>query len=58
MRERHNVQTKTQWPPISPVVDGQERTANWVTLLVSVTVHRPGDSGWALGMCSRLTRSK
>ena len=35
MREQHNVTTKsTNDPPISPVVDGQERTTNWVTLLV------------------------
>ena len=38
MREQRNVPTKnTNDPPISPVVvnvDGQERTTNWVTLLV------------------------
>ena len=33
MRERHNVPPKTQTNTLTPV-DGQERTANWVTLLV------------------------
>ena len=42
MREQHNVPTKnTNDPPISPVVDGQERTTNWVTVMyANIAAHR------------------